>query len=63
MVFTDVPGLKGKLYVPEEERDVPRKHNCPDCAVCQWCSDRRCSACLEECKEKGVGCSRKNPEK
>jgi hypothetical protein len=22
-----------------------RKHPCPDCRVCQWCSDSRCAMC------------------
>jgi hypothetical protein len=24
----------------------PKKHPCPDCRLCQWCSDSRCSTCL-----------------
>ena len=23
-----------------------KKHPCPDCHFCQWCSDARCRACL-----------------
>lgn len=23
-----------------------KKHPCPDCQFCQWCSDIRCAACL-----------------
>ncbi len=23
-----------------------KKHPCPDCHFCQWCSDLRCAACL-----------------
>jgi len=26
--------------------DVPKKHPCPDCTFCQWCSDDRCRLCL-----------------
>lgn len=22
-----------------------RKHPCPDCSSCQWCSERRCGMC------------------
>lgn len=22
-----------------------KKHPCPDCIVCQWCSDARCEMC------------------
>lgn len=24
-----------------------KKHPCPDCAFCQWCSDDRCRLCLD----------------
>lgn len=33
----------------------PKKHPCPDCHHCQWCSDTRCSMCLRS----GKGCRRK----
>ncbi|MBJ6799350.1 hypothetical protein [Geomonas propionica] len=23
-----------------------KKHPCPDCSFCQWCSDDRCRMCL-----------------
>lgn len=26
--------------------DTPKKHPCPDCRFCQWCSDDRCRLCL-----------------
>lgn len=26
-------------------RPNPKKHPCPDCAACQFCSDRRCDLC------------------
>jgi tRNA1Val (adenine37-N6)-methyltransferase len=31
-----------------------KKHPCPDCAFCQWCSDDRCALCLrtDNCCEK-----------
>jgi hypothetical protein len=34
--------------------DAPKKHPCPDCSFCQWCSDDRCRLCLnrEGCKRK-----------
>jgi hypothetical protein len=25
---------------------MDKKHPCPDCRFCQWCSDVRCAACL-----------------
>jgi hypothetical protein len=24
-----------------------KKHPCPDCQCCQWCSDDRCRLCLQ----------------
>jgi hypothetical protein len=24
-----------------------KKHPCPDCQCCQWCSDERCRLCLK----------------
>lgn len=34
--------------------DPPKKHPCPDCIFCQWCSDDRCALCLNRscCKKK-----------
>lgn len=29
---------------------MQKKHPCPDCRQCQWCSDTRCSVCLRESK-------------
>jgi hypothetical protein len=32
-----------------------KKHPCPDCQCCQWCSDDRCRLCLRSnqcCKKK-----------
>ncbi|HMB16229.1 MAG TPA: hypothetical protein VKN62_07925 [Pelovirga sp.] len=30
----------GSMTVPS------KKHPCPDCRHCQWCSDERCRLCL-----------------
>ncbi len=30
-----------------------KKHPCPDCKMCQWCSDDRCRLCLK------TGCGKK----
>ncbi len=32
-----------------------KKHPCPDCRMCQWCSDDRCRICLKA----GTGCRKK----
>jgi hypothetical protein len=45
MPFVRVRGVKGLLFVPDNEKQT-RKHNCPDCVMCQWCSDARCALCL-----------------
>jgi hypothetical protein len=32
-----------------------KKHPCPDCRQCQWCSDERCGLCLRSpggCRKK-----------
>jgi hypothetical protein len=26
--------------------EAAKKHPCPDCTCCQWCSDDRCRLCL-----------------
>ena len=46
MPFVSAPGLKGKIYVPEDSREGDKKHPCQDCFVCQHCSDDRCGVCL-----------------
>jgi len=27
---------------------MDKKHPCPDCQECQWCSDERCRLCLNK---------------
>ncbi|MGD2150534.1 MAG: hypothetical protein PVJ20_03635 [Desulfobacterales bacterium] len=46
MKFVSVPGLKGKVYVPEKQPVSLKKHPCKDCYFCQLCSDDRCAVCL-----------------
>jgi len=36
----------GLVCCLEESKD--KKHPCPDCKFCQWCSDSRCSLCLRQ---------------
>jgi len=45
MPFVRMRGVKGLVFVPEEEPAGKKKHPCPDCKVCQWCSDTRCASC------------------
>ena len=30
------------------DREGTKKHPCPDCSFCQWCSDDRCGICRAE---------------
>jgi len=48
MTFINVPGLAGKLYVPDGRPPGSKKHPCRDCFGCQQCSDDRCSLCRSE---------------
>jgi len=33
---------------------MDKKHPCPDCRACQWCSEERCRMCLKasHCRKK-----------
>lgn len=48
MPFKEIPGLPGKVYIPEQHPDAPKKHDCPDCFSCQMCSDSRCRVCRRQ---------------
>jgi hypothetical protein len=45
MPFVKMPGVIGKVYVPETPPGLSKKHPCPDCFACQQCSDDRCTVC------------------
>ena len=45
MPFITVPGLTGRLYVPETPPEEKKKHACPDCFACQNCGPARCHIC------------------
>jgi hypothetical protein len=45
LTFIVIPGVKGKVFKPEERFDLPKKHPCKNCYSCQLCSDDRCSLC------------------
>jgi hypothetical protein len=53
MPYIKIPGFKGKLYIPEENK-CRKKHDCKDCYSCQMCSDSKCSLCLKN-KARGKG--------
>lgn len=43
--FVAVAGMK-RVYEPRLElRAGGKKHPCPDCHFCQFCSDARCQSC------------------
>ncbi len=48
MPFVTIPGLKGKVYVPQAPDGCSKKHPCQDCFCCQNCSDDRCRVCLSQ---------------
>jgi len=52
MPFVKVPGLIGKVYVPEKQDKSLKKHPCKDCFFCQSCSDDRCRMCLGQKNDK-----------
>lgn len=58
MPFVKVPGLEGKVYVPQNNKGCPKKHPCKDCFACDHCSDDRCRVCRmtgpENCGNKRV---------
>ncbi len=45
MPFVKMPGVTGKVYIPEPIPGQIQKHPCPDCFTCQRCSDDRCTVC------------------
>ena len=49
MAYVRLKRIQGLVYVPDEPDDM-KKHNCPDCFCCQWCSDSRCDACLKKAR-------------
>ena len=48
MPFFTVPGLKGKVYAPQQPDGSVKKHPCKDCFSCQDCSDARCRVCRSQ---------------
>ena len=45
MAFVTVPGLKGKVFDPQESDRSLKKKSCKDCFLCQLCSEDRCRVC------------------
>ncbi len=60
MPFTKVRGLVGMVFEPPHA-GAPKKHPCPDCFSCQFCSDDRCRVCRRKkrCQRADAGgCTR-----
>lgn len=45
MAWITVPGLAGKVYVPDDDCRAAKKHPCQACFSCQWCDETRCQVC------------------
>ncbi|MFH1982007.1 MAG: hypothetical protein ABIL58_09185 [Pseudomonadota bacterium] len=45
MPFIIMPGITGKVFVPEGCLITAKKHPCADCFACQQCADERCAIC------------------
>ncbi len=50
MPYIKIPGMLGKLYVPEKKANQKKKHPCKDCFACEFCSDDRCNICRQKDK-------------
>jgi tRNA (cytidine/uridine-2'-O-)-methyltransferase len=44
--FKNLTTVPGKLFIPKG--GGAKKHPCPDCQSCAWCSDARCKACRDQ---------------
>ena len=54
MAFVTVPGLKGKVFVPQGRTGEGKKHPCRDCYACQSCGDDRCQVCRRQSPDPGA---------
>lgn len=54
MSWQPIPGITGKVYVPDL-LEKGKKHPCKDCFACQNCSQERCRVCRQE--KRGRRCS------
>jgi len=44
---------RGLFYCPKA--GGAKKHPCPDCYFCQWCSDSRCGLCRKDPQSRPAG--------
>ena len=59
MPWIRTPGLAGKVYVPQDDGQTPKKHPCNTCHACQWCDENRCRVC-RSCGE-AANCKSQSP--
>ncbi len=55
----EIPGLPGKVYVPERQEESFKKHPCKDCYFCQSCSQ---GTILTDIDETVTGIKRQHEE-
>lgn len=48
MAWINVPGLTGKVYVPDAGSQLLKRHPCTTCFACQWCDKNRCHVCRSD---------------
>jgi hypothetical protein len=57
--FKPLAGMK-LVYDPcDKLEESAKKHACPDCHFCQFCSDSRCHSCLGKLNRRGAPLKRK----
>jgi hypothetical protein len=61
MPFVSIPGMPGRLYVPEERAEYLKKFPGKDCFSCEFCSDDRCRVC-RRCRGEKEICSEADQE-
>lgn len=62
MAFVKIPGLPGKVYVPDAVPGQKKKHLCRDCFSCEFCSDDRCRVCRRGSGRTGCAPPDSSPE-
>ncbi len=53
MAWISVPGLTGRVYLPDGADQIGKKHPCDTCFSCQWCDENRCRVCRGDHAEAG----------
>jgi len=54
--FVPVAGMRLVFDPRNKGRGASKKHSCPDCHFCQFCSDARCHSCRD-----GSQCAKESP--